>query len=102
MFVISFSKKRKVDNECRVFQQEWTSKYFFFEVSESIAVLKDYNLSRQFQTKHAEKCRNMSHEQTASALKELPSRVENSKDFSQNCVQQTTELRELTMFCTTK
>uniref|UniRef100_A0A674BUJ9 HAT C-terminal dimerisation domain-containing protein n=1 Tax=Salmo trutta TaxID=8032 RepID=A0A674BUJ9_SALTR len=69
----SFSKIRKVDNECRVFQQEWTSKYFFIE---SVAVLKDYNLSRHFQTKHKEKYRNMSSEQRASRSKELLSQLQ--------------------------
>jgi hypothetical protein len=72
------SKKRKVDNEYRVFQQEWTSKCFFIEVSgkavclvckESTAVLKDYNLSRHFQAKHAEKYRNIYSEQRTSASK---------------------------------
>jgi hypothetical protein len=65
--------------------QEWTTKYLFIEVSgkavcrESIAILKDYNLSWHFQTKHAEKYRNMSSEQRAS--KELLSQLH--KDFWQ-------------------
>ena len=79
MYFSKISKKIKVDNECRVFQKEWTSKYLFIEVSgkavclvykESIAVLKDYNLSRHFQTKHAEKYSNMNSEQRTSASKE--------------------------------
>jgi hypothetical protein len=43
---------------------------------ESIAVLKDYNLSRHFQTKHAGKYRNMYSEQRASELKELLSQLQ--------------------------
>ena len=48
---------------------------------ESIAVLKDYNLSRHFQTKHAEKYRNMSSEQRASASKELLSQLQKHKEL---------------------
>ncbi|XP_076056619.1 general transcription factor II-I repeat domain-containing protein 2-like [Oratosquilla oratoria] len=55
-------KKRKVDYECRVFNKEWTKKYFFTDVGvkavclichETVAVFKEYNLKRHFQTKHA-------------------------------------------------
>ena len=62
-----------------------SSKYFFIEVSgkavclvckESIAVFKDYKLSWHFQTKHAEKYRNMSSEQKPSASKELLSQLQ--------------------------
>ena len=48
------TKKRKVDTECRVFNEKWGEKYFFVEAnnhtanclicSESIAVLEEYNL----------------------------------------------------------
>lgn len=62
------AKKRKVDAECRNFNKNWTTKYLFTEVGrkavclvcgEQIAVLKDYNLSRHYQTKHAEKYKNL-------------------------------------------
>ena len=55
------SKKRKVDSECRIFQDEWTWKYFFtvfrdkplcLICNENIAVYKDYNISRHFNSKH--------------------------------------------------
>nr|KAF6360164.1 hypothetical protein mMyoMyo1_011117 [Myotis myotis] len=58
---MSGPKKRKVDSECRVFKREWTTKYFFTEVrsmpvclicQETLAVFKEYNLSRHFATKH--------------------------------------------------
>ena len=60
--------KKEVDTECRVFNQTWTSKYFFTEVKgkdvclvcgEQVAVLKDYNLNRHYNTKHAEKYGNL-------------------------------------------
>lgn len=58
----SSSKKRKVSDECRVFQERWTDAYLFVEVSqkpiclvcnESVAVMKEYNLKRHYETKHA-------------------------------------------------
>ena len=55
-------KKRKVDSERRVFKKEWTTKYFFTEVGstavcpicqKSVAVVKEYNIRRHFDTNHA-------------------------------------------------
>ncbi|XP_076335740.1 general transcription factor II-I repeat domain-containing protein 2-like [Tachypleus tridentatus] len=55
-------KRRKVDSECRAFNEEWEEKYFFVETknqkatcvtcTESVAVLKEYNLRRHYETKH--------------------------------------------------
>jgi hypothetical protein len=48
-------KKRKIGDECRVFNEEWTNKYFFGDTGnkavcllyhETIAVFKEYNLKR--------------------------------------------------------
>ena len=59
---MDFAKKRKVDSECRAFNKDWMPKYFFTGVgknavclmcSESVAVLKEYNMSRHYATKHA-------------------------------------------------
>ena len=59
------TKKIKVDTEYRVFHKKWGEKYFFVEAdnhtahcltcSESIAVLKEYNLRRHCETKHQSK-----------------------------------------------
>ncbi|XP_068209241.1 general transcription factor II-I repeat domain-containing protein 2-like [Palaemon carinicauda] len=55
------SKKRKIEDECRVFNKEWTERYFFTDVGvkavclichDTVAVFKEYNLKRHFQTKH--------------------------------------------------
>ena len=55
------TKKRKVDSECRVFKDEWTWKYFFTVVkdkpvclicNETVAVFKEYNISRHFTSRH--------------------------------------------------
>ena len=59
---MSEPKKRKVDSECRVFNKEWITNFFFPEVrstavclicQKTVAVFKEYNISRHFATKHA-------------------------------------------------
>ena len=54
-------RKRKIADERRVFNEEWTSKYFFTDTEnkavcllcqEMIAVLKEFNLKRHHETKH--------------------------------------------------
>jgi len=53
--------KRKVDLECRAFKTEWTLNYFVIEInnkvtclicSETIAVRKEFNIRRHYNTKH--------------------------------------------------
>ena len=55
-------KQRKIEDECRTFNTEWTYKYFFTNFGskavclicqEIVAVFKEYNLMRHFQTKHS-------------------------------------------------
>ena len=57
------TKKRKLDAECRAFNKTCTARYLFTEVigkavgsvfGAHIAVLKAYNLSRHYETEHAE------------------------------------------------
>lgn len=59
---LSTLKKRKVDSENRQFNNEWTEKYAFIAVdanpvclicNECLAVCKEYNLRRHFNTTHA-------------------------------------------------
>src|SRR6218665_1214218 len=59
---MDLANKRKVDSECRAFNGERMSKYMFTEFgkkavcllcSESVAVLKEYNISRHYATKNA-------------------------------------------------
>jgi hypothetical protein len=60
---MSVSKKRKISDESRVFQEKWSNSYIFIQVKEkaclicqeSIAVMKEYNLKRHYNTKHAAK-----------------------------------------------
>ena len=57
-------RKRKIDNECRQFQDDWSLKYFFIKsdekalcviCNETVAVMKEYNLRRHHESKHREK-----------------------------------------------
>ncbi|XP_066945200.1 general transcription factor II-I repeat domain-containing protein 2-like [Macrobrachium rosenbergii] len=59
-----FVKRRKVDTECRVFQEKWTQYYLFTEVNtkpvclvcnQQVSVLKEYNIRRHYETHHEEK-----------------------------------------------
>lgn len=59
---MSRNKKRKVDLECRNFNEAWTVKYLFTNINnkavclvcqDTIAVFKEYNLNRHFTTKHS-------------------------------------------------
>ena len=52
---------RKIEDECRTFNTEWTYKYFITNFGskagclicqECVAVFKEHNLKRHFQTKH--------------------------------------------------
>ena len=61
MSVETAKKTRKIEDECRTFNTEWTYKYFFTNFGskavclicqESVAVFKEHNLKRHFQTKH--------------------------------------------------
>ena len=56
------NKRRKVDDEKRVFKDIWTELYFFIDhnekpvclvCNETVAVNKEYNLKRQHETKQS-------------------------------------------------
>ncbi|XP_063768169.1 general transcription factor II-I repeat domain-containing protein 2-like [Eleginops maclovinus] len=79
------AKKRKVDAECRVFNNNWTAKYLFTKVGgkavclvcgEQIAVFKDYNLSRHYETKHAEKYKNFTDAERARTSEALLAKLQ--------------------------
>ena len=61
------AKCRKVDAQCRSFQESWTFDYFFKKhfgnlicliCHDSIGVNKEYNVKWHYETKHAEFIRN--------------------------------------------
>ena len=61
----SASKKRKIADERRVFQEKWEELYFVIAVRDTtqclicqqkIAVMKEYNMRRHYETMHRDKC----------------------------------------------
>ena len=69
---MEFPRKRKVDRECRAFNKDWMLKYFFTKVGkkavcllcgQSVAVLKEYNISHHYATKHASYGNNIIYQQ---------------------------------------
>ncbi|XP_042242397.1 general transcription factor II-I repeat domain-containing protein 2B-like [Homarus americanus] len=87
---MSESKKRKVEAEHRTFNKEWTSKYFFTNVDEkavclicreSVAMLKNYNLKRHFETKHSSKYEKFSDEQKRKKANEMVVQLQQKNIF---------------------
>jgi len=77
---MSAAKKRKIGNECRVFNDEWTAKYCFTNVGskavcllcrECVSVFKEYNLKRHHQTKHLDFGHNLTNEERKRKCQEL-------------------------------
>lgn len=57
------AQKRKVDSECRGFKEQWSIDYFIIEsrnralcliCNETLAVFKEYNIRRHYETKHSQ------------------------------------------------
>lgn len=74
------AKKRKIESECRVFNTQWTEKYFFTDVgskatclicNNTVAVFKEYNLKRHFQTKHTDFGKGLSSQELQKKAAEL-------------------------------
>lgn len=70
--------------------KEWTAKYIFTEVKgkavclvcgAQVAVLKDYNLTRHYATKHAEKYKNFSDEDRGKESDALLTKLQNQQGF---------------------
>ena len=77
---MSLLKKRKVDSECRVFQEKWSLSYFFTKMNkkavcficlQQTAVLKEYNICRHNASLHADKYEKFQGMQRKEKLDEL-------------------------------
>ena len=80
LLTMDFRKKRKVDSEHRAFNKDWMPKYFFTEIdnkgvcllcNQSVAVLKEYNISRHYATKHGNCGNNVSEAEWQTRATEL-------------------------------
>nr|KAF6360084.1 hypothetical protein mMyoMyo1_011042 [Myotis myotis] len=98
---MSGPKKRKVDSECRVFKREWTTKYFFTKVrsmpvclicQETLAVFKEYNLSRHFATKHGNYASKQSPQEREATAQRLMAKLQAQQNVfhRQTAIQETT------------
>lgn len=76
----SSSKKQKLETKPRTFNENWESEYFFMEVKgkpvclicgESVAVNKDYNLKRHYDTTHIAKFGSLIGDERARKVTEL-------------------------------
>lgn len=63
---MSLSKpgKRKLEDECRTFNEQWTTKYFFIQhqskplcliCRDVLSVFKEYNIKRHYESRHGSK-----------------------------------------------
>ncbi|KAJ4926780.1 hypothetical protein JOQ06_014526 [Pogonophryne albipinna] len=83
-------KKIKIDTECRVFNKTWTAKYLFTEVKGKavclvcgvqVAVFKEFNVSRHYATKHADKYKNLSEEERAKESDALLAKLQSQQQL---------------------
>jgi len=74
--------KRKIDSECRVFNLQWSNDYFFVQCKEkavclicqeAVAVFKEYNLRRHYESRHKDKYDNLQGQMRADKLSKLKS-----------------------------
>ena len=103
------SKKRKVDLENRVFKGIWTEQYFFIMQGKlptcllcavSIAVIKESNLKRHYQTKHSGNFDSLTGATRRSKIESLPRYLTEVRWLSRGAMlQRVYQLRaELTIF----
>jgi hypothetical protein len=54
-------KKRKYNDDCRIFNEKWFVNYFFIEINlkavylvchETVSVFKQFNIKRHYESKH--------------------------------------------------
>lgn len=81
----TIKKKRKVSEEHRCFQDSWINKYFFIQFKEkptclicreSVAVFKEFNIQRHYETKHKTKYDNFTDKARESQLHLLKKKFE--------------------------
>ena len=75
-----------------MFNKEWTTKYFFTEFrstavclicQETVAVFKEYNISRHFATKHANYASKQSTQERAATAERLTANLQTQQSFFQ-------------------
>ncbi|XP_068110957.1 general transcription factor II-I repeat domain-containing protein 2-like [Hyperolius riggenbachi] len=84
------SKKRKVDSEGRRFQERWKVDFFFTEIrnncvclicQETVAVYKEFNIKRHYQTKHSSTYDKLTGRDRSEKLKQLEAVLTSQQRF---------------------
>ena len=95
-------KKKIIDYECRQFQDEWSLKYFFIKSAdkalcvichEAIAVLKEYNLRRHYQTKHQSNYSQLTGKVRAEKFAKLQHQISAQKSMFMKCLNENESLQ---------
>lgn len=82
--------KRKIDSENGGFQNRWENEYMFTEIAGkpvcllcggNVAVMKEYNLRRHYETKHEDKCKNLGTVQKLQKVEELKKNLTSQQTF---------------------
>lgn len=83
------SRKRKIDADGRLFQERWEGEYMFVLQGEkpvcllcyeAVAVVKEYNLRRHFETKHGAKYAKISHQEKQQIAQELKGKLRSQQN----------------------
>ena len=65
---MSDRKKRKYNDDCRIFNEKWSINYFFIEINgkavclvcrETVSVIKEFNIKQHYETTHREQFCNL-------------------------------------------
>lgn len=85
MTATSSNKKRKIEDEGGKFNDKWSEQYFFVLVKEkpvclvcndSVAVMKEHNIRRHYETRHSEKYDSIQGNQRSEKVNELRKKLE--------------------------
>ena len=88
---IATNKKRKVDTESRIFQKKWAIDYFFTQInekpvcllcSESVSVMKEYNVRPHYVTKHSAKYDSFQGERTKEMVQNMIKNLKQQQSIS--------------------
>ena len=83
-------KTSKIEDECHTFNTEWTYKYFFTNFGskavclicqKSVAIFKEYNLKRHFQTKHGNFGSNLSESKLQQKASDMVKNLKQQQTF---------------------
>lgn len=87
-------KKRKLDDECRIFKERWTTDYFCIQskdkslcliCNETISMFKEYNIKRHYESKHKEKYETLEGQLRENKIEVLKKNLESQQRIFKKC-----------------